>query len=147
MTNDSVIDAVASEFRNFHLEDIEDEAADVYRNHCIHGELFQRRTDAILAKYVYDQPTLVSLAKAKVLLFDQFIETWMLLPKSHRNTTGSGRHVCVFQVLVQAMLNVRLAQSHLTELQFMLPTPPPQSPAPPAPALLGITLGEVLGEE
>jgi len=146
MTNDSVIDAVAWEFRNFHLEDIEDEEADTYRNHCIHGELFHRRTDEILGKFVYNQPTPVSLAKAKVLLFDQFIETWMLLPKSHRHT-GSGRHVCVFQVLVQAVLKVRLAQSHLTELQFMLPAPPPQQPAPPAQAIQGITLGEVLGEE
>ena len=145
MASDDVIDAVVREYANFYLEDAEDEPRNEYLNHCAYAQIFHRWSGELLSQFVETSPTPVRLTQAKVLLQDRYFGLRASVPKSHRNRMGGHGHVCIFQVYEQAYQKIRLVELTLTPPQVIVPTPPAPQLAP-KPALLGITLGEVLGE-
>jgi hypothetical protein len=145
MASDEVIDAVVREYAHFYLEDVEDEPVDEYVDYCAYAQIFHRWCGELLSQFVDSGPTPVRLAQAKVLLQDRYFGLRASVPKSHRNRMGGHGHICIFQVYEQAYQKIRLVELTLTPPQVVVPTPPPPQAAP-KPALLGITLGEVLGE-
>lgn len=148
MSTDRVLDAVVREFADLHLEDVNEEnTGPSYENHCGYARLFHHWGTELLVEYIHTDPTPMRLAQAKVLLVDRYFEWRSTIPKSHRMPLGEKGHICLHQVFEQFFLKIRLVQLSVMPVQiFTLPTPPPPPPARPS-ALLGITLGEVLGEE
>jgi hypothetical protein len=125
---------------------LSDEDTEVYpENACVHSQQFLTWAEQLCADY---SGSVVKLNQAKVLLVDKFFEWRTYVPKSHRNLIGDRGHFCIFHVFELTYRKLRLAEISLTPPMLFLPSPP----SPPAtlkepPAVMGITLGEVLGEE
>ena len=60
---------------------------------------------------------------------------------------GERSHICIFHIFERFFFRLKVLELSLTPPMLFLPPPPPPPPPPPtAPMLMGITLGEVLGE-
>lgn len=144
MSFDRVIAEVAGEYKNFRLEDAQDEPVDARTNHCKYAQVFEQWAVDLLREYVRREPNMVSFAQAKVHLIDRYFEWRVAVPKSHRNRIGEGGHTCIFHVFEQAYHQIKMAELILAP-SVVVVSPPP---APPAlPQVAGIYLGEVIGDE
>ena len=83
-----------------------------------------------------NQPRLVAVNQAKVLLLDKYFEWRSYVPKGHRNHVGAGGHRCIYQVLEQTYEKLKVIELSLTPPLLFLPPPPP-----PPPQIAGIFLG------
>lgn len=112
-------------------------------NTCIFAKEFSGWVSELLAKAKND-PSIVFVNQAKVLLLDKYFEWRNSVPKSHRVRTGGVGHACVFQVFEQAYASLRVIELALTPPMLFIPPPPLPLPSPPPPPqIAGIFLGQV----
>ena len=105
---------------------------------CIYALRFQEWVERLLR--VLENPEVVLINQAKVLLTDKFFDWQRFVPQSHRQRLGIHGHTCVFQVFEAAYEKLRFVELNLTPPMLFLPQPPP---APPRPHNIG---GIVFGE-
>jgi hypothetical protein len=87
-------------------------------------------------------PTVVSVNQAKVLLLDKFFEWHRYVPNAHRMRLGNRGHICIFQVFEAAYDHLKVIELSLTPPLLFLPDSVPIIPPPPR--IAGIFLGEDL---
>ena len=95
-------------------------------------------------------PTHIGINQKMLLLTKKYFEGRAAVPKRHRDRVGERSHVCIFHIFERFYQRYMVLELSLTPPMLFLPPPPPPPPAPPPPPpppILGITLGEVLGDE
>jgi len=83
------------------------------------------------------QPSVVIVNQAKILLIDKYFEWRIHVPKSHRNHIGSGGHRCIYHVFEQTYEKLKLIELALTPPLLFLP-PPPSPPVQYSGIFLGL---------
>lgn len=147
MTTDTVLAEISREFMDFSLGDgAEDEQDEALANYCADGLAFHRYTEDVLTRYVRGSTDIVRIAQAKVLVLDRYLEFRVYASKSHKDKLGDKGHVCLYQVLIQGMHEIRAKQLTLEPPEvLMVPPKPAAVPTESAYALLppALFLGEV----
>lgn len=113
MSTDPVIAAVMDEYADFRPLTEEDEAtdqSDAFISYCADGKAYWRYTDEVLTKYVRGTTNEIRLAQAKVLITDRYLEFRAYAAKPHRDKVGDKGHVCLYQVWIASMHEVRTKQ-------------------------------------
>jgi len=112
-------------------------------NLCRHARAFSDWADwATQVLGLNNNPNIVAVNQAKVLLVDKYFEWYSVVPKRHRHRLGNRGHTCIFQVFLQVYQQLKALELSLTPPMLFLPSPPP-----PPPQIAGIFIGEVIGEE
>lgn len=91
---------------------------------CIFALRFQEWVDRLLR--VLENPEVVLINQAKVLLTDKFFDWQRFVPQSHRQRLGIHGHTCVFQVFEDAYEKLRFVELNLTPPMLFLPHDPPK---------------------
>lgn len=114
---------------------------------CVYARRFEAWTRQLCEEH---RGSIVAINQAKVLLLDKYFEWRAYVPRPHRNRVSEHSHRCIWHVFEDGYRVLRVLELGLKPPMLFLP-PSPSSPVQPQPApkpqLLGITLGEVLGEE
>ena len=110
---------------------------------CRYAEAFSDWV--VQALDVSQNPNIVAVNQAKVLLVDKYFEFFSVAPKQHRYHFSPSGHVCIFQVFIEFYQRLKTIELSLTPPMLFLPAPPP--PPPPPPQIAGIFIGEEFGEE
>lgn len=105
-------------------------------NFCCYAEEFAEWANGLVAT-VAQEPSVVSVNQAKLLLQDKWHDWRSIVPKRHRDRLSPKGHTCIFQVYVLAYSQLRVVELSLTPPLLFLPPPPPQPPE-----IAGIFLGE-----
>ena len=84
-----------------------------------------------------EEPNVVAVNQAKVLLVDKYFDYFSVVPKRHRYHSSPRGHICIFQVFLQYYQQLRALELSLTPPMLFLPPPPP-----PPPQIAGIFIGE-----
>jgi hypothetical protein len=146
MSTDAVIAAVAREFKDFTLgEGMADEPAEPFANYCEDAKALWRYTDDVLNRYVRGSTDLIRLAQAKVLLVDRYLDFRAYAAKVHRDKVGEKGHICLYQVWIAGLHEVRTAQLKLDPPEVLI-VPPKSEPTPPAGAYALLPPAVFLGE-
>jgi hypothetical protein len=132
MTNDPVIAAVAAEYADFSFlgeggEPVEQ--ADPFAQYCADSKAFWRYTDDVLNKYVRGATDPMRLAQAKVLATDRYLDYRAYASKAHRDKIGEKGHICLYQVWIAAMHEIRTRQLALDPpkvIKIVTPKPEPK---------------------
>ncbi len=98
-----------------------------------------------LVRPILQQPTLVGINQAKILLLDKYFEWRNIAPKGHRDKVSGAGHTCLWHVFEAAYTRLKEAELSLTPPMLFVPAPPPMLPASTAPStqqIAGIFLGE-----
>lgn len=127
-------ETIWSKFEDFEFSEME-------QNCCDYAAEFSEWADELCS--VIDDPDVVAVNQAKVLLMDKYFEWRSIVPKNHRNKTSPVGHLCIFHVFEKAYILLKVAELSLTPPMLFLPPPPP--PPPPPPQIAGIYLGEFDG--
>src|SRR3990172_4786725 len=106
---------------------------------CRYAQEFSGWTEDLL-EFV-EEPSVVSVNQAKVLLLDKYFEWRRFVPQSHRRRLGNTGHCCIYQVFASTYDRLKLVELSLTPPMLFLPPPPP--PPPPPPQIAGIFLGQL----
>lgn len=102
---------------------------------CSFAQDFDRWAEELLI--ITQDPTIVGVNQAKVLLLDKYWEWQRWIPRSHRQRLGRLGHICIYQVFQRTYERLRRLELSLTPPLLFLPAPPP-----PPPQIGGIFLGE-----
>ena len=86
---------------------------------------------------ISQNPSVVLVNQAKVLLVDKYYEWYSIVPKRHRYHLSPRGHTCIFQVFLQFYQQLKALELSLTPPLLFLPPPPP-----PPPQIAGIFIGE-----
>ncbi|MHA1290258.1 MAG: hypothetical protein ACTSPB_22985, partial [Candidatus Thorarchaeota archaeon] len=107
---------------------------------CIYALRFQQWIDQLMK--VLDEPDVVIINQAKILLLDKFFEWRRWVPLEHRQRMGIHGHTCVFQVFECAYEKLRFVEMNLTPPMLFIPQAitPRENP----PNIAGLFLGEGL---
>jgi hypothetical protein len=108
---------------------------------CPYARKFAEWSASLIS--VSQEPSLVEVNQAKVLLLDKYFEWRSHVPKSHRNRVGPGGHRCIYHVFEQTYEKLKVIELSLTPPLLFLPPPPP--PPPPTPQIAGLFLGGLDG--
>jgi hypothetical protein len=149
MTNDPVIDAVAEEYANFTFFEEEDEPVaqtDPFAQYCADSKAYWRYTDEALNKYVRSTIDPIRLAQAKVLITDRYLEFRAYASKTHRDKIGDKGHICLYQVWIAAMHEIRVRQLALEPPRVMKIVTPKKESAPATEAYAVLPPAVFLGE-
>lgn len=103
---------------------------------CVFAQRFSDWTSVLYAN-VAQNPSIVFVNQAKILLLDKYFEWRSFAPKSHRNHLGANGHICLFQVFVEAYERLKVMELSLTPPLLFLPS----SSSPPQ--IAGIFIGEM----
>jgi hypothetical protein len=103
---------------------------------CYAAEEFAGWAD-VLVSSVSQEPTIVTVNQAKILLQDKWHDWRSIAPQRHRNHLGDRGYICLFQVYEQAYQHLRVLELSLTPPLLFIPAPPP-----PTPQIPEIFLGE-----
>ncbi|MCL5960830.1 MAG: hypothetical protein M1358_16275 [Chloroflexi bacterium] len=125
-------EALWRRFQDFELPDEEP-------RRCVFAQEFFRWTSQLCLGVAQD-PSIVCVNQAKILLLDRYFEWRSFAPKSHRNRLGTNGHNCIFQVFSETYERLKVVELSLTPPMLFLPSPPPPAPAPPQ--IAGIFIGE-----
>jgi hypothetical protein len=133
MTSDPVIASILEEYEDFTLtgEEEETEPLDPLANHCPPARTFRLWCTEMLERYVRQKPDTLRLSQAKVLLVDRFFEFMSCAPKSHRDKTSGKGHVCLYQVFMETLTEIRMAQLSLSPPEVFVVPAKPASETPP----------------
>jgi hypothetical protein len=116
------------------LDDFEPPAQRI--NFCRYAQEFAGWA-AVLVSSVSQEPSIVTVNQAKILLQDKWHDWRSIAPRRHRNHLGNRGHTCLFQVYEQAYHHLRVLELSLTPPLLFIPAPPP-----PTPQIPEIFLGE-----
>jgi hypothetical protein len=86
---------------------------------------------------VSQDPNVIVVNQAKLLLVDKYFEFYSVVPKRHRKHLGDRGHTCIFQVFLHVYQQLKALELSLTPPMLFLPPPPP-----PPPQIAGIFIGE-----
>jgi hypothetical protein len=100
---------------------------------CVFAFAFSDWIERLNQEIVTDDPTVVAVNQAKVLLIDKYFEWRSIVPKNHRNRIGEVGHTCIFHVFEQGYERLRAIE--LALMPPLLFSPP--KPAPPPGLYLG----------
>jgi hypothetical protein len=100
---------------------------------CVFALAFSEWFDWLMHDIVTDEPTVIFVNQAKVLLVDKYFEWRNSVGKNHRNRIGEAGHTCIFHVFDQGY--ERLREIELALMRPLLFSPP--KPAPPPGLYLG----------
>ncbi|HEX9987305.1 MAG TPA: hypothetical protein VGE45_02370 [Chloroflexia bacterium] len=99
-----------------------------------------------LCVHVTEDPSIISINQAKVLLLDKYMEWRSFVPKRHRTYTRNA-HTCIFHVFEIAYDRLKVVELSLTPPMLFLPVPapppPPPLPPPPPPQIAGVFIAEL----
>ena len=101
-------------------------------NFCPFAQEFSKWTD-ILFQVITKEPSVIAINQAKVQLVDKYFSWFIYVPKNHRFRLGMRGHTCIFQVFVDAYVQIKEIELSIT---------PPLLYEPPPPQIAGIFLGE-----
>lgn len=105
---------------------------------CVYALHFAEWTTQLTAN-VAQNPHIVFVNQAKIMLVDKYFEWRNSVPKSHRNRLGNNGHICIFQTFVDAYEQIRVVELSLTPPMLYLPAAVPQAEPP---QIAGIFIGE-----
>ena len=91
-------------------------------NICTFAQKFSEWADDLCR--AGEEPTVVSITKAKVQLLDKYYEWRSFVPKNHKDRLGNRGHICIYQVFVQTYQRLRDVELSLTPPVLFVP---PQS--------------------
>jgi len=94
---------------------------------CPPAQIFSEWVNGLLES-VSQEPSIVSINQAKILLQDKWHDWRSAVPQRHRNHLGNRGHTCLFQVYEQAYNQLRILELSLTPPMLFIPPPPPQIP-------------------
>lgn len=99
-----------------------------------------------LYEAVEQDPSVVFINQAKVLLIDQYFAYYTSVSRSHQDHIGNRNgHKCIYQVFRETYFQLRTIELSLTPPMLFLPEPQQQ---PPPVQIPGLFIGEVLdGDE
>jgi hypothetical protein len=89
-----------------------------------------------------EDPTIVAVNQAKVLLQDKYFEYYRYVSKRHRKHRSARGHICIFQVYEAAYDQLKGIELQITPSMMFIPEAKPIEP--PLPRIAGIFMGEVL---
>ena len=113
---------------------------------CTYAQHFGVWAEGLYLEEV-ERPTHIGVNQKMLLLTKKYFEWRAVAPKAHRDRIGERSHICIFHIFERFFFRLKVLELSLTPPMLFLPPPPPPPPPPPtAPMLMGITLGEVLGE-
>ena len=92
---------------------------------------------AVRTLHFGQEPSIVSVNQAKVLLIDKYFDGFSIAPRQHRYHLSPNGHTCIFHVFVQLYQQLRAIELSLTPPMLFIPPPPP-----PPPQIAGIFVGE-----
>jgi len=145
MSLDRVIAEVAVQYRNFKLEDAQDEPTSDQANYCNYAVVFEQWAADTLRDYLHQERDAGRIAQAKVRLIDRYFEWRAQVPKSHRNRTGESGHICIFHIFERAYQQIKMMELTLPPPAIIV-QPPPSQPRALA-EVPAIYIGEVMGPE
>ena len=105
---------------------------------CVYAQGFRNWTKGLLK--VLEEPDIVSINRAKIMLLDRFFEWYKFVPSAHRMRLGLHGHTCIFQVFERSYEKLRIAELSISPPLFFTIKQP--LPPPPPPDIAGIFLGE-----
>lgn len=112
---------------------------------CIYAQHFERWAAPFYQEEAR-RPSLLGINQKMLLLTKKYFEFRAAVPRSHRDRIGERSHVCIFHIFERYYQRFKVLELGLAPPMLFLPPPPP-APPPPPPTLMGITLGEIVGEE
>jgi hypothetical protein len=114
-------------------------------NLCVYAHKFNTWAQELCVGATND-PSIVSINQAKVLLVDKYMEWRSFVPKRHRTYTGHA-HICIFHVFEITYDRLKVVELSLSPPMLFLPSPPvPPPPPPPPPQIAGVFIGEIEDE-
>lgn len=113
---------------------------------CIHARHFGSWADS-LCQDEMAAPSHIGINQKMLLLTKKYFEWRAVVPKAHRDRVGERSHICIFHVFERAYHQLMVLELSLTPPMLFLPPARNEPPARQQPEVLGITLGEVLGQE
>jgi hypothetical protein len=106
---------------------------------CVYARKLSEWATQLCIK-VAQEPDIVSVNQAKVLLLDKYFEWRNAAPRSHRNRLGDNGHSCIFQAFGEAYERLKVVELSLTPPMLFLPSTSPHLALPPQ--IAGIFIGE-----
>lgn len=98
-------------------------------NFCPYAQEFAGWVIPFLSS-VSQEPSIVTINQAKILLQDKWHDWRSIAPRRHRNNLGNRGHTCLFQVYEQAYHHLRVLELSLTPPLLFIPAPPPTPQIP-----------------
>lgn len=111
---------------------------------CRFAAAFQPWAETLI-RPLLQQPTLIGINQAKILLLDKYFEWRNIAPRGHRDKVTVAGHTCLWHVFEAAYTRLREVELSLTPPMLFVPAPPPAlpTPTPPSPPQIAeIFLGE-----
>lgn len=148
MSDDPIISAALKEYADFTLLDEADEPvqADPFVEYCSDSKAYWRYTDEVLNKYVRGTTDLMRLAQAKVLISDRYVEFRAYATREHRDKLGGKGHICLYQVWIASMHEVRTKQLALEPPKVLKFVAPKAESSPATEALAKLPPAVFLGK-
>ena len=122
--------------------DVPEEQAD----ECIYARHFGAWA-AALCQDELRNPTHIGINQKMLLLTKKYFEWRATVPKAHRDRIGERSHTCIFHVFERVYHELMALELSLTPPMLFLPPARSESPPRQQPEVLGITIGEILGQE
>jgi len=90
-----------------------------------------------------DEPQLFEINRAKILLFDKYLEWRSFVPRSHLDLIVTRSHTCIYHIFIQACEHIKVAE--LRQYNPVLLLPPNDPGSRPGPQFNGplMYFGEV----
>jgi hypothetical protein len=150
MTTDSILTAVAAEYADFTLfEEEQPEQVDPFVSYCPDAKAYWRYADEVLNQYVRETNDLTRLLQGEVLITDRYLDFRAYAAKGHRDKIGDKGHICLYQVWITSMHEIRskrLALDPPKVIKVVTPKPKPESDNTPYAVLPpAVFLGEWKG--
>ena len=127
-------------FKSIWFQQREIDVQPLPENKCVFAQSFSQWVMGLFK--CLEDPSIVAVNQAKVLLQDKYFEYYRYVSKKHRKHRSPRGHICIFQVYEAAYDQLKVIELQITPPMMFVPEEKPIEPPPPR--IAGIFMGEVI---